>query len=57
MIRKEEHPAPTLGHTVIRGIYDSPFDYVSKIGERSEHDGEISSALLYRGLEEPVDIF
>lgn len=57
VVGEDEYASASLRHAIIRGIDDSPFDDVSKVRERSEHDGKITSTLPNGGFEKSVDVF
>ena len=56
VIGEDKRPATPLGHTVVRGVDDTPLHTVALFIETPEHDREVPAGLLCRGADEPVHI-
>jgi hypothetical protein len=52
----DEHPTTPLRKSIIRSVHDAPFHEVTQRVQTPENHCEISTPLLRRGLEKPIDV-
>lgn len=56
LLAEDVNALATLGKTIFRRVDDAPFDGVIKVGEAAQDDGEVTTALRCRRLEQTVNI-